>query len=252
MQILSSILLACSVLAESRTSVSSQIGESFSNLEQTNQHQGNRRIRKSSPWRWSKHNSIPSIIRSKFESRPIRVGNSETVSTLDDSIENSSDDSQTISIPQIGSPIDTTKAPIEAARKATVLDCLSLHNTLREQNNSSPLSWDDGLENTAQQWANQLTANGTFEHSNFQHGENLYLTFLGDVSCAGAVGAWASEQAKYDGSPISIDNVAQFGHYTQMVWSRTTAVGCAFADNGDKRIWVCEYEPPGNILGERP
>ncbi|CAJ0588254.1 unnamed protein product [Cylicocyclus nassatus] len=37
------------------------------------------------------------------------------------------------------------------------------------------------------------------------------------------------------------------GHYTQMVWQTTTAIGCAVQNCGAKTIVVCNYDPSGNL-----
>ncbi|MBT3220365.1 MAG: hypothetical protein HN348_14865 [Proteobacteria bacterium] len=43
------------------------------------------------------------------------------------------------------------------------------------------------------------------------------------------------------------------GHYTQLVWSSTERVGCAFDNCADgSEIWMCTYDPPGNVVGEKP
>jgi pathogenesis-related protein 1 len=44
------------------------------------------------------------------------------------------------------------------------------------------------------------------------------------------------------------------GHYTQLVWADTEAVGCAVARNPTQtyEVWVCNYTPGGNFAGERP
>lgn len=38
----------------------------------------------------------------------------------------------------------------------------------------------------------------------------------------------------------------------QMIWSRTTAVGCGIANCRRGRIFACHYSPPGNVLGQLP
>ena len=42
------------------------------------------------------------------------------------------------------------------------------------------------------------------------------------------------------------------GHYTQIVWGTTRAVACAVATDRRREVWVCNYDPPGNIVGYRP
>ena len=42
------------------------------------------------------------------------------------------------------------------------------------------------------------------------------------------------------------------GHYTQLVWKNTTEVGCAKVTCGNQTIWVCNYNPPGNYVGQKP
>jgi hypothetical protein len=40
-------------------------------------------------------------------------------------------------------------------------------------------------------------------------------------------------------------------HYTQVVWSRTTHVGCAIHSAARWDFLICRYSPPGNIDGRR-
>jgi pathogenesis-related protein 1 len=42
------------------------------------------------------------------------------------------------------------------------------------------------------------------------------------------------------------------GHYTQIVWRDTTSVGCAAQSCPQGEIWVCDYSPPGNYVGQHP
>jgi pathogenesis-related protein 1 len=43
------------------------------------------------------------------------------------------------------------------------------------------------------------------------------------------------------------------GHYTQVVWKNSMEVGggMAICDN-KSQVWVCNYNPPGNVEGEKP
>jgi pathogenesis-related protein 1 len=38
-----------------------------------------------------------------------------------------------------------------------------------------------------------------------------------------------------------------------VVWKNTTEVGCAMAVCPDFiQVWVCSYNPPGNVSGQKP
>lgn len=116
-----------------------------------------------------------------------------------------------------------------------------------------PLTWDPELAEIARQYAQ----NCRWEHSQAPGlGENLYAsTFPADLD--EAVESWASEDAYYDYGSNTCTNVC--GHYTQVVWRETERVGCGYADCGSieglgwsGRVWVCNYEPAGNVNGRRP
>lgn len=120
------------------------------------------------------------------------------------------------------------------------------------------VSWDSGLATVAQGWAEGCV----FEHSSDNdYGENLALFSPRDVDAALAtevVELWESEVADYNYADNRCAAGRVCGHYTQVVWRDTTRIGCGVAacDDvdgfGPGTLWVCNYDPPGNFVGERP
>jgi uncharacterized protein YkwD len=133
---------------------------------------------------------------------------------------------------------------------------LNIHNQERAVVNVPALSWSSSLASNAQSWADQLLAEGKFEHSpDTSYGENIaQLSRINpnpnETDLSKMVQSWVDEKNSYDGQPITNDNFMQFGHYTQMVWKSTTEVGCGMASDTGKDILVCQYTPSGNQVGQ--
>jgi uncharacterized protein YkwD len=128
---------------------------------------------------------------------------------------------------------------------------LEAHNAARVRVGSPPLVWSDALAQDAARWAAHLVATRSFAHQpNDPHGENLFLIAGGTATPGDVVRAWVGEMRDYDHNTNSCTGVC--GHYTQVVWRTTRAVGCGTAFDGYRQVWVCEYEPPGNVVGFRP
>ena len=84
------------------------------------------------------------------------------------------------------------------------------------------------------------------------HGENLFMGTIGYYHVADAVTAWESEKKYYHGQTLNSSNWYDSGHYTQIVWKDTEQIGCAKAECDGNIIVVCNYNPPGNVLGQKP
>jgi hypothetical protein len=115
--------------------------------------------------------------------------------------------------------------------------------------------WDADVAAVAQAWAEGCV----FEHSGAPAlGENLALFSNPQTTPEEVVQAWASEIAFYDYATDSCAPGEQCGHYTQIVWRDSTGVGCGVAACDDVAgfgaglLWVCNYTPPGNFIGQRP
>lgn len=134
-------------------------------------------------------------------------------------------------------------------------EILRLHNIDRENVGVPPLRWSDSLAAGAQEWANTLAARNQMVHSHTPGlGENLAMWWGNRPTMDTLVNMWTDEKGHFQ--PGTFPNVStdgnwqSVGHYTQMVWRRTTEVGCGVADNGRTEFLVCRYNPQGNFFGQ--
>jgi pathogenesis-related protein 1 len=183
----------------------------------------------------------------------------------------------------------STAANVETGR---LMGITAAHNAVRAMVSTQPalppLVWSQALADYAQQWATQLATSNCAapmhrsgaELQAMDYGENL-ATFEGRGTAAGgvstaqkAVDAWAGEVAcwtygkisggvsggagaeKCDMTCYTQMNSDGCGHYTQIVWRKSTQLGCGVAtcQNGQlsEDIWICNYAPAGNIIGQTP
>lgn len=154
-------------------------------------------------------------------------------------------------------PADTGSSLSQGAAQAA----LDLHNRARQEVGSPPLTWSAELANFAQQWANHLaTAKSCrLEHRPNQgpwgsrYGENIFWGSAASYSARDAANSWYSEIRDYRKAPFGGENWYKTGHYTQMVWKRTSQVGMGQAIcPGGAIIIVGNYDPPGNYTGQEP
>jgi pathogenesis-related protein 1 len=149
---------------------------------------------------------------------------------------------------------------------------LAAHNRARAAVGAPPLKWSNDLARHAQQWASHMASRCDLQHrSGGRYGENLGAA----ASNMGAprstpdqvVGQWLAEKRcwkpgvfrktdRCDSSCAAKLQSTGCGHYTQVVWSGTQRVGCgrATCSKGgmDWEFWVCNYDPRGNVVGQRP
>jgi pathogenesis-related protein 1 len=133
----------------------------------------------------------------------------------------------------------------------TPQEMVAAHNLYRTQVGVPSLHWSGSLAARAQQWANTLIQRRTFApRRDGLFGENLYEVVNGRATPAEVLKAWVSEKAnyRYDSNSCS----ARCGHYTQVIWRDTKEVGCGVARDAQREVWVCNYDPLGNVVGERP
>jgi uncharacterized protein YkwD len=156
--------------------------------------------------------------------------------------------------PSCGTVSSGSRIPLSEAEKI-----VTLHNTIRAGVGVGPVRWSEKLAGYAQQWADHLASSRCgMEHRpragqwREEYGENLFIGTARHYGTSDAVRAWAAEKSKYHGSALQSSHWADAGHYTQIVWQDTTQIGCATGLCKGKLIVVCNYDPPGNFLGQKP
>jgi pathogenesis-related protein 1 len=149
---------------------------------------------------------------------------------------------------------------------------LAAHNRARAKVGAPPLRWSSELARYAQKWADHMARDCSLEHrSAGRYGENLGAaasnTSAPRSSPEQVVANWVAEKAcwKYGtfrrgdqcrSSCASRLRSTGCGHYTQVAWSKTRQVGCGRATCSKRgmhwEFWVCNYDPRGNVVGEKP
>lgn len=139
-------------------------------------------------------------------------------------------------------------------------EALDFHNNIRKDLGTPPLSWSSEISNYAQEWADYLAKNGcelTHRTSNTQngknYGENIGWSSSSSYQLIDAAKAWFTEKEDFKNEILTNDNWYKAGHYSQMVWRKTTHIGMGLAKctNGSILV-VANYNPPGNFMGEKP
>jgi len=129
---------------------------------------------------------------------------------------------------------------------------LLAHNIVRRRHNAKLLTWSVPLAEKAEQWADACQ----FKHTNgvlsdTPYGENI-VAATGNFPISAAVATFVQDADQYN--PVD----PKFSHFTQVVWQSTTELGCAVAHcdgifgrkEGPATLYVCLYNPPGNVIGE--
>ncbi|EPY72881.1 peptidase inhibitor 16 precursor [Camelus ferus] len=139
---------------------------------------------------------------------------------------------------------------------------VELHNLYRAQvsppaANMLQMRWDEELAAFAKAYAQQCVWGHNKERG--RRGENLFAITDGlDVPLA--MEEWHHEHEHYNLSAATCAAGQMCGHYTQVVWARTERIGCGShfceklqgVDETNIHLLVCNYEPPGNVKGQRP
>ena len=140
-------------------------------------------------------------------------------------------------------------ASAQAVADPTARAIVAAHDARRAEHCAPPIAWSDELAQVAQAWADQIASHGcALQHSSGPYGENLAAGTAGTLSPEQVVEMWYGESARYRYRNARFS--MQTGHFTQVVWAGTARIGCGTTTCNGMDVFVCNYDPPGNIQGE--
>lgn len=149
-----------------------------------------------------------------------------------------------------------------SALTAAQQEFLTAHDAVRASAMPTPspplpaTHWSAAAQALAEDWA----ARCDFNHRNPNTlGENLSAGTAASAPTV-VVNDWASERADYTYATNTCRAGQACGHYTQVVWRSSVGVGCAqqrctTGSPFGSGVWyfaVCNYEPAGNYIGQKP
>ncbi|KAI4367156.1 hypothetical protein MLD38_022924 [Melastoma candidum] len=131
-------------------------------------------------------------------------------------------------------------------------DYVAAHNAARQAVGVGPITWNENVAAYARNYAAQRAGDCRLVHSGGPYGENIAWSSA-DLSGVAAVNMWVGEKPYYDYASNTCAQGKVCGHYTQVVWRNSVQLGCAkvrCATGGT--FIICNYNPPGNYVGQRP
>ncbi|KAJ3665896.1 hypothetical protein Zmor_001360 [Zophobas morio] len=160
---------------------------------------------------------------------------------------------------------------VSEEEKQSILDA---HNKMRQrvalgQINGQPqasdmmtMTWDNVLAAQAQNWATACTYTVHDSHRHLEAyfvGQNIATRWttrsprsFHDAKPSwtkDAMSPWFSEHQMYNFEPFTHTPAS---HYTQLIWAKTTLVGCGYAFYEERqrftKKYVCNYGPSGNVI----
>ncbi len=165
------------------------------------------------------------------------------------------------------------KKGYQGSTKAMAEEFTESHNYVRDLYGLSNMKWDEEIARYAQEWADYLKNNNNcrMAHRSMkgrkdgkEWGENLawfsvtpgFPSALFSGSPKAAVLGWSAECRDYSYEQNTCQPGKKCGHFTQVAWESSARFGCgrSFCQFGDhqEELWVCNYDPPGNYIGQRP
>ena len=129
---------------------------------------------------------------------------------------------------------------------------VNTHNRWRAEVGVENLEWDEEL---AEKAAELLDIDACRIRDNADDLGQIGLYAAMGVTGKDVVNTWASFGPAYNYEADSCElSPGACDPYKQIVWANSKKVGCAnqICFDGTSNMWLCHYDPKGNIEGERP
>ncbi|KAL8027577.1 hypothetical protein ABFS82_14G101500 [Erythranthe guttata] len=132
-------------------------------------------------------------------------------------------------------------------------DFVDAHNGARSEVGVPPLIWDETVAAYAQSYADRRSADCAMQHSHGgPYGENLAAGSW-DLSANESVGMWVDEKKFYDVDSNACVGGGEWGITRRSCGGIRAGLAAGRARCLDGWTFVtCNYDPPGNYIGERP
>lgn len=150
-----------------------------------------------------------------------------------------------------------SSAQVPAPSNNASQEYLDAHNQARSEVGVPPLKWSEALAKSASLMTRYQRdrQNCTFANlTTSKYGGNQLWAGGLAITPPMAVGTWVAEKKFYDYANNTCASDHRCGVYTQVVWKDSLELGCAQAQCAKQQssLTICFYNPPGNVVGERP
>ncbi|KAK7309250.1 hypothetical protein RJT34_05821 [Clitoria ternatea] len=155
------------------------------------------------------------------------------------------------------SPEPVSQLPPPPPLSGAAREFLEAHNEARAAVGVEPLSWSEKLGNATSLMVRYQRNQKGCEFANLtasKYGGNQLWAGVMAVTPRVAVEEWVKEKDFYIHANNTCVSKHDCGVYTQVVWRKSTQLGCAQATcvKEQASLTICFYDPPGNVIGESP
>jgi len=146
-------------------------------------------------------------------------------------------------------------------------EIVNKHNILRASEGASDMemmTWNESLAAAAELWVTHCMWQRGFPPlpgTTFtEYGQCIYAKNGAKINLVGSIQEWYDQKTNYDYNTMRCAPGKSCRHYTQLVWSTSRQIGCAYrycdkltkSDFRNAEYLACNYVPAGNFEGLKP